>query len=78
MQVHNISLDGEDTSEYIHLYNVPTMESLSEYIPSTEGQQDNYCVGNSPPARGCTLGVTWVFKLKEEVNPHGEHFDVKG
>lgn len=54
------------------------MESLSEYIPSTEGQQDNYCVGNSPSARGCTLGVTWFFKLKEEVNPHGEHFDTKG
>lgn len=70
-------VDGETTSEYIHLYAVPTVVRLSKYILSTECQQNNYGVGNSPSARGHTLGVTWVFKLREEVNPHGEHFAIK-
>ena len=49
------------TQRYITcIYNVPTVMSLSEYTctPSTVCQQNNYCVGNSPPERGRTLGVT--------------------
>ena len=74
----NIPVDGDDTGEYIHLYNGPTVVSLSEHIPSTECQQSNYYgIGNSPSDRGCTLGVTWVFKLWEGVNPQGEYFAIK-
>ena len=78
MNLHYIPVDGEDTGEYIHLYNVPAVVSFSEHIPSTKCQQSNYGIGNSPNSdRGCTLGVTWVLKLWEGVNPRGEYFAIK-